>query len=292
MALGSYKTKILSHPALDKTNLKKKHKHDEKCLLLCIGLVLYSTVMFGLFVFVEFELMNRFCRYYLEVVPYIGVKFFPCNVINGVGAATASWFVSFYAATAFLFYVCTNNWISVVTPQGQSGLLRYKKGPNGKAKSIISKAGLVLGIKDCLKIFKAHQVLVKIGLDVLKRPLITFHHNAANVVISILTFSGLRYMEYHTVASIIGLPAMVGMLNFLEYSEVHLVSSAADVTREFLKEVRRHTGTSKMWKKELRFLKPIVLELYYPIRSTNRQCYSHFVQLYSLNTTDLLLAFN
>jgi len=81
------------------------------------------------------------------------------------------------------------------------------------------------------------------------------------------------------------------LVNLLEYTAAHFISHASDVTADFLRGMKRYVGSSKLWIRELRFLKLLTMEVYYPIRPTNIKFYSHYVQVYSLNTSDLLIAF-
>jgi hypothetical protein len=232
--------------------------------------VVYASIMFATFFFFEFDMMNRFCREYLGLTPTFSLPFIiPCSV-NVLGVVLMSNTATIIGSTYTMFVSSSTTWLTLLKP------------PNPYVNS-----GITL-----LKIYRSYRVLTALGNNFSKRLVVTLHHTGLNLMCVLISFLYIRYPEKQTIATIIGFPISLAALFAYEYLEIELLSRASIISREFIHNMQSSVSRSSgYWKKSVRLLQPLEIQLYYPIRKTNKKAFTHFVFTYTINTFDLLLAF-
>jgi hypothetical protein len=249
--------------------VSKKLFHDELIMMFILVAILYVPFMTGSFFFFEFDMMNRLCREYFGLVPHLSVPYLIPYFVNYIGSACVVYIAGIIASTFLLFVSSSTSWFYLLNP----------------AISFKTKQS------ESLKLFSSFQIMSSLGNSFMKRLAITFHHTGFQIISAIVTFTYIRYPEYQTVATLVGFPILLWGFMTTEYLEIDVFTRTYTGSEMYIKGMKTGFSQKGYWKRVLRPLKPIAIEVYYPIMKTNKKCFSHFVFSYTMNTSDLLLTF-
>jgi hypothetical protein len=291
--IGQFGEKLKSrikHP-----DIVKHCRKGEVFLSSTICAILYASCMFGTFFFFEFDMFNRLCREYFGLVPYFGVPYFPIAAFEFFGIGFLFGTLALIHSTILLFICSGTAWLTLMTPSETEYV--FKRIPVGKnEKSCVIQMKVIerhptIAFHTAVKVYIKLLLIAKFGQYALQRICITLHHSAMQMMMCLFTYSYIRHFENMTLATLIAFPVAVTFMALFEYFEVIWLSELAEMSSKFIEKMKRGYDSGKYERRVLNSIRPMKMSTYYPARSVEKSNFTHFLRVYSLNTTDLLLAF-
>jgi hypothetical protein len=265
--------------------------------LVLISLIqpIYGSFMFSAFFFLEFDVVNQVVREVLGVTPRFDILFLPFIVGEFVVSGVITSLGTLPPHTVVLSLRSTSFWLSIITPTFKFTRLMFRRQRNETGGSSVTVSvdneALVKPLV-ALHTYKAFQVFrTRIHCELEEHKVVMLQHSFLLTMLCIFSYSLVRHFEQMTVATMIAYPTGCFILLLYEYLQAKNISDEGKKSEDFILAMKSMYGCSKYMRKHLRSLKPFQVDTWYPAKKDVRNNFNHFMLLYSLNTTDLLLAF-